>query len=104
MLILCYSFLAWFANGIPRVFLDTLNFVGFVEVEMLFLAHPAKLVKAFCETLVTCAALTLVFELCNIMIYFIHSNCLFIINIFIFDNYEKAESSLLFNMLFIYSS
>ena len=72
MLILRYNFLAWSANGIPRVFLDTLNFVGFVEVEMLLLAHPAKLVKAFCEALVTCAALTLVFEPRNIMIYCFH--------------------------------
>lgn len=72
MLILCYNFLAWSANGIPCVFLDTLNFVGFVEVEMLLLAHPAKLVKAFCEALVTCAALTLVFEPRNIMIYCFH--------------------------------
>lgn len=66
MLILCYNFLAWSANGIPRVFLDTLNFVGFVEVEMLLLAHPTKLVKTFCEALVTCAALTFVFEPRNI--------------------------------------
>ena len=72
MLILRYNFLAWSANGIPRVFLDTLNFVGFVEVEMLLLAHPAKLVKTFCEALVTCAALTLVFEPRNIMIYCFH--------------------------------
>lgn len=72
MLILCNNFLAWSANGIPRVFLDTLNFVGFVEVEMLLLAHPAKLVKAFCEALVTCAALTFVFEPRNIMIYCFH--------------------------------
>ena len=72
MLILFYNFLAWSANGIPRVFLDTLNFVGFVEVEMLLLAHPAKLVKTFCEALVTCAALTLVFEPRNIMIYCFH--------------------------------
>ena len=72
MLILCYNFLAWSANGIPRVFLDTLNFVCFVEVEMLLLAHLAKLVKAFCEALVTCAALTLVFEPRNIMIYCFH--------------------------------
>ena len=72
MLILCYNLLAWSANGIPRVFLDTLNFVGFVEVEMLLLAHTAKLVKAFCEALVTCAALTLVFEPRNIMIYCFH--------------------------------
>ena len=72
MLILCYNFLAWSANGIPRVFLDTLNFVGFVEVEMLLLAHSAKLVKTFCEALVTCAALTLVFEPRNIMIYCFH--------------------------------
>ena len=72
MLILCYNFLAWSANGIPRVFLDTLNFVGFVEVEMLLLAHPAKLVKAFCEALVTCAALTFVFKPRNIMIYCFH--------------------------------
>ena len=72
MSILCNNFLAWSANGIPRVFLDTLNFVGFVEVEMLLLAHPAKLVKAFCEALVTCAALTLVFEPRNIMIYCFH--------------------------------
>lgn len=71
MLILCYNFLAWSANGIPRVFLDALNF-GFVEVEMLLLAHPAKLVKTFCEALVTCAALTLVFEPRNIMIYCFH--------------------------------
>lgn len=72
MLILRYNFLAWSANGIPRVFLDTLNLVGFVEVEMLLLAHPAKLVKAFCEALVTCTALTLVFEPRNIMIYCFH--------------------------------
>ena len=72
MLILRYNFLARSANGIPRVFLDTLNFVGFVEVEMLLLAHPAKLVKTFCEALVTCAALTLVFEPRNIMIYCFH--------------------------------
>lgn len=72
MSILCYNFLAWSANGIPRVFLDTLNFVGFVEVKMLLLAHPAKLVKAFCEALVTCAALTFVFEPRNIMIYCFH--------------------------------
>ena len=72
MSILCYNFLAWSANGIPRVFLDTLNLVGFVEVEMLLLAHPAKLVKAFCEALVTCAALTFVFEPRNIMIYCFH--------------------------------
>ena len=72
MLILFYNFLAWSANGIPRVFLDTLHFVGFVEVEMLLLAHPAKLVKAFCEALVTCAALPLVFEPRNIMIYCFH--------------------------------
>ena len=72
MSILCYYFLAWSANGIPRVFLDALYFVGFVEVEMLLLAHPAKLVKTFCEALVTCAALTLVFEPRNIMIYCFH--------------------------------
>ena len=72
MLILCYNLLAWSANGIPRVFLDALNFVGFVEVEMLLLAHLAKLVKAFSEALVTCAALTLVFEPSNIMIYCFH--------------------------------
>lgn len=72
MLILRYNFLAWSANGIPRVFLDTLNLVGFVEVEMLLLAHPAELVKTFCEALVTCAALTLVFEPRNIMIYCCH--------------------------------
>ena len=72
MSILCYNFLAWSANGIPRVFLDTLNFVGFVEVEMLLLAHPAKLVKAFCEALVTCDALTFVFKPRNIMIYCFH--------------------------------
>lgn len=72
MSILCCNFLAWSANGIPRVFLDALYFVSFVEVEMLLLAHPAKLVKAFCEALVTCAALTLVFEPRNIMIYCFH--------------------------------
>ena len=72
MLILCYNLLAWSANGIPRVFLDTLTFVGFVEVEMLLLAHPSTLAKAFCEALVTCAALTLVFEPRNIMIYCFH--------------------------------
>ena len=72
MSILCYYFFAWSANGIPCVFLDTLHFVGFVEVEMLLLAHPAKLVKTFCEALVTCAALTLVFEPRNIMIYCFH--------------------------------
>ena len=72
MSILCYYFLAWSANGIPRVFLDTLNFVDFVEVEMLLIAHSAELVKTFCEALVTCAALTLVFEPRNIMIYCFH--------------------------------
>ena len=72
MLILRYNFLAWSANGIPCILLDTLNFVGFFEVEMLLLAHPAKLVKTFCEALVTCAALTLVFEPRNIMIYCFH--------------------------------
>lgn len=72
MLILRYNFLAWSANGIPRVFLDTLNLVGFVEVEMLLLAHLTELVKAFCEALVTCAALTFVFEPRNIMIYCFH--------------------------------
>ena len=72
MLIPFYNFLAWSANGIPCILLDTLNFVGFFEVEMLLLAHPAKLVKAFCEALVTCAALTLVFEPRNIMIYCFH--------------------------------
>lgn len=72
MLILRYNFLAWSANGIPRVFLDTLNFVDFVEVEMLLIAHSAELVKTFCEALVTCAALTLVFEPRNIMIYCFH--------------------------------
>ena len=72
MLILCYNFLAWSANGIPCIFLDALYFVGFVEVEMLLPAHPAKLVKTFCEALVTCAALTFVFEPRNIMIYCFH--------------------------------
>lgn len=72
MLILCNNLLAWSANGIPCIFLDAFYFVSFVEVEMLLLAHPAKLVKAFCEALVTCAALTLVFEPRNIMIYCFH--------------------------------
>lgn len=72
MLILRYNFLAWSANGISCIFLDALYFVGFVEVEMLLLAHPAKLVKTFCEALVTCAALTFVFEPRNIMIYCFH--------------------------------
>lgn len=72
MLILCNNLLVWSANGIPCIFLDAFYFVSFVEVEMLLLAHPAKLVKAFCEALVTCAALTLVFEPRNIMIYCFH--------------------------------
>lgn len=72
MLILRYNFLAWSANGIPCIFLDALYLVGFVEVEMLFLAHLTELVKAFCEALVTCAALTFVFEPRNIMIYCFH--------------------------------
>lgn len=68
MSILRYNFLAWSANGIPCIFLDALYFVGFVVL----LAHPAKLVKTFCEALVTCAALTFVFEPRNIMIYCFH--------------------------------
>lgn len=48
-----------------------------MRIEMPLLAHPAELVKTFCEALVTGSALTFVFKPRNIMIYCFHIRMFF---------------------------